>query len=245
MTKIESAISWMEKMANDDTHGYDQIHRQGPDYDCSSAVINAWEQAGVKVKEAGASYTENMLEAFIKCGFKDITSQINLATGKGLKRGDVLLKKGSGSKHTAMYCGNGKEVEASINEKGTATGGKTGDQTGKEFLIRSYRNYPWNYVLRFQESADIKTEDKTQIKPGNYKEKGHEKGTKLKVTASNLMMRTDATTGVSGKILDILPKNSTVLWYGYYRVNTKGEKWLYVQNPKNRKTGYCHSGYLA
>ena len=45
----------------------------------------------------------------------------------------------------------GKEVEASINEKGlTAHGGKPGDQTGKEFLIRSYRNYPWNCVLRYR-----------------------------------------------------------------------------------------------
>ena len=47
-----------------------------------------------------------------------------------------------------MYCGNGKEVEASINEKGRAHGGKPGDQTGKEFLIRDYRNYPWTHVLR-------------------------------------------------------------------------------------------------
>ena len=58
-----------------------------------------------------------------------------------------------------MYCGNGKEVEASINEKGKATGGKPGDQTGKEFLIRSYRNYPWNRVLRYstvETSSDSK-----------------------------------------------------------------------------------------
>jgi len=59
----------------------------------------------------------------------------------------VLLNE---AHHVAMYCGNGKEVEASINEKGTAHGGKPGDQTGKEFLIRSYRNYPWNCVLRYR-----------------------------------------------------------------------------------------------
>lgn len=41
------------------------------------------------------------------------------------------------------------ETEASINEKGTAHGGQPGDQTGKEFLIRSYRNYPWNCILRY------------------------------------------------------------------------------------------------
>ena len=63
-----------------------------------------------------------------------------------MKRGDVLLNT---VHHTAMFCGNGKEVEASINEKGTATGGTPGDQTGREFLIRSYRNYPWNIILRY------------------------------------------------------------------------------------------------
>lgn len=145
---IESAVSWMEKMANDSTHGYDQTYRWGEkgDYDCSAAVITAFEQAGVPVKSKGATYTGNMLGVFKACGFQDVTNKITLATGAGLQRGDVLLNT---AHHTAMYCGDGKEVEASINEKGTATGGKPGDQTGKEFLIRSYRNYPWTHVLRY------------------------------------------------------------------------------------------------
>ena len=143
-------------MAADNSHGYDQIYRWGQkgDYDCSAAVISAWQQAGVKVRDAGATYTGNMLNAFLKCGFIDVTKSINLATGSGLKRGDVLLNT---SHHTAMYCGNGREVEASINEKGTATGGTPGDQTGREFLVRSYRNYPWNHVLRYNEPAAQKT----------------------------------------------------------------------------------------
>lgn len=149
----EEAIEWMEALANDNSHGYDQAYRWGQkgDYDCSSAIIKAWEQAGVPVKsKGGATYTGNMRSAFLKCGFKDVTSKVNLSTGSGLKRSDVLLNS---VHHTAMYCGDGKEVEASINEKGRATGGTPGDQTGKEVLIRSYRNYPWNYVLRY-ESTD-------------------------------------------------------------------------------------------
>lgn len=147
-TIIESAVCWMEKMAKDSSHGYDQTYRWGEkgDYDCSAAVITAYEQAGVPVKSKGATYTGNMLGVFKACGFSDVTSKINLATGAGLERGDVLLNT---VHHTALFCGNGKEVEASINEKGTATGGKPGDQTGKEFLIRSYRNYPWTHVLRY------------------------------------------------------------------------------------------------
>ena len=152
MSKIESAISWMENTARNNRHGYDQRYRWGEngDYDCSSAVITAWQSAGVPVKIKGATYTGNMKNVFLKCGFKDITSSINLSTGAGLKRGDVLLNT---SHHTAMYCGNGLEVEASINERGTAVGGAPGDQTGREFLIRGYRNYPWNCVLRYVEST--------------------------------------------------------------------------------------------
>lgn len=148
MSKIESAIQFMEDTARDNSHGYCQTHRWGKDgdYDCSALVITAWERAGVKVKTAGATYTGNMYSVFTKKGFKDVTSSVNLATGAGLRRGDVLLND---NHHTAMYCGNGKEVEASINEKGTATGGKPGDQTGREILIRSYRNYPWKHVLRY------------------------------------------------------------------------------------------------
>ena len=37
---------------------------------------------------------------------------------------------------------------ASIDENGSATGGRGGDQTGKEVVIRSWYNKPWNVVLR-------------------------------------------------------------------------------------------------
>lgn len=146
--RIDKAITWMEETAKDDRHGYCQDHRWGEDgdYDCSSAVITAWEQAGVPVKSKGATYTGNMLSVFKANGFVDVTAQVNRSTGAGLVRGDVLLNT---VHHTAMYCGDGKEVEASINEKGTAHGGTPGDQTGKEFLIRTYRNYPWTNVLRY------------------------------------------------------------------------------------------------
>lgn len=147
--KIEKATVWMEDLANDNSHGYDQIYRWGEkgDYDCSSAVITAWENSGVPVKsKGGATYTGNMRSAFLNYGFKNVTSSINLSTGDGLQRGDVLLND---VHHVAMYVGNGKEVEASINEKGGATGGQPGDQTGQEIKIRSYRNYPWNIILRY------------------------------------------------------------------------------------------------
>lgn len=159
MSKVENAITWAEKIANDDAHGYDQKNRWGKDYDCSGLVISAWEQAGVKVKTAGATYTGNMYSKFKKCGFKDVTSKVNVKTQLGLKRGDVLLTP---NKHCAMYCGDGKLVHASINEKGKVTGGVTGDQTGKEICVRVYYNKPWKYVLRYEETAST-TNDLTQV----------------------------------------------------------------------------------
>ena len=162
MSKIEKAVQQMEAWARDDSHGYDQTYRWGQrgDFDCSAAVIQACENAGIPVKSKGATYTGNMLAAFKKCGFVDVTSKVNRSTGAGLLRGDVLLNT---SHHTAMYCGNGKEVEASINEKGTATGGKHGDQTGKEFLIRSYRNYPWTNVLRYAAESQASGSGKKDV----------------------------------------------------------------------------------
>lgn len=151
MSKTEKAIAQMEAWAADNDHGYDQADRWGPDYDCSSAVISAWELAGVPVKSKGATYTGNMRGVFLRCGFADATRSVNLSNGEGLRRGDVLLNI---RHHTAMYCGNGQEVEAGINELGTVSGGQTGDQTGREFLVRPYRNYPWDCVLRYTGEAE-------------------------------------------------------------------------------------------
>lgn len=140
---IEKACDWAINIAIDNSHGYDQIHRQGPDYDCSSLVINAYENAGVKVKEAGATYTANMRAAFIKCGFR----AIKYTKGMELLRGDVVLNE---KHHTLLYLGNNKMVQASSNENGGIYGGAPGDQTGREIYIGNFYEYSkgWDYVLR-------------------------------------------------------------------------------------------------
>ena len=56
MSKTQKALQWMLDIAADNSHGYSQVNRWGPDYDCSSMVIQAWENAGVPVKSAGATY---------------------------------------------------------------------------------------------------------------------------------------------------------------------------------------------
>lgn len=144
---IEKAVQGAISIANDNSHGYDQGSRWGnPDYDCSSLLITVWQNAGVPVKTNGATYTGNMYSVFTSCGFRDVTNTIYLSNGSGLQRGDVLLNHVS---HTAMYIGDGQVVQASQNEFGGITGGKPGDQTGREIWVTGYYNYPWDCVLRY------------------------------------------------------------------------------------------------
>lgn len=147
MSKALEVVSLSRQWAADPAHGYDQEHRDGPDYDCSSLLNNLWEAVGVHVMAAGATYTGNMLPAYLKCGFvrADVDAD-DLSIGAGLMPGDVLLNELS---HAALYIGNGRIIQASINELGTTTGGKTGDQTGTEICERGYYNYPWSVVLRY------------------------------------------------------------------------------------------------
>ena len=154
MTIPEKAVEWALSIANDNSHGYSQENRWGPDYDCSSFVISAYEQAGVPVKEAGASYTGNMKNAFRACGFQV------LPAGSPLKVGDVLLNE---QYHTVMAIGNGQVVAARRNEDGFA-----GDGTGREITTQNYYYYPnggWDCILRYagSETAPDKTPESSTV----------------------------------------------------------------------------------
>lgn len=151
MNKIGAAVELARCMAADEKHGYDQSHRWGPDYDCSSLLITVWEQAGVPVRTGGATYTGNMREVFLRCGFADVTREVSLGDGRGLAAGDVLLNHRN---HTAMMVDKYNLVQARINELGTVTGGQTGDQNGGEIAVRSYYNYPWDCVLRLPDGIE-------------------------------------------------------------------------------------------
>lgn len=148
MTKSDRAVQIALEIARDNKHGYSQESRWGQDYDCSSFVITAWEDAGVPVKTNGATYTGNMRGAFLRSGFVDVTSEVNLKTGGMLKAGDVLLNN---RYHTALYVGGGNLVQASSNYDG-----KPGDSSGNEIRERGYYNYPWDCVLRFGDTPAAK-----------------------------------------------------------------------------------------
>lgn len=161
MSVIDNAVSWARRIAADDSHGYDQTHRQGPDYDCSSFVIAAYKQAGVQLK---CTYTGNMRADMLRHGFTDVTGSVDRGSGAGMQPGDVLLHERN---HTAMYIGNGRLVQASINERGTTTGGQTGDQTGREIWERGYYNYPWDCVLRYVGSGGTSSPATPGVKETN------------------------------------------------------------------------------
>ena len=150
MTIPEKAVEFAVSVANDNSHGYDQANRWGPDYDCSSLVISAYKAAGVPL---ASTYTGNMWRDFLDHGFT-VPPGVDLATGAGLQPGDVLLNEKS---HTALYIGNGKIVNAGGNEFGGVTGGQAGDQTGREIAIVPYYNFPWDVVLRYAEKTNDNT----------------------------------------------------------------------------------------
>jgi len=223
MTKVEKAVDYMKKIAADSKHGYSQVSRWGnpdtwSDYDCSSLVISAYQAAGIPVKDKGATYTGNMYNAFTACGFKDVTSKINLATGKGLIAGDVLLNH---QDHTAMMISTTQLAQASIDENGGIMGGKVGDQTGYEIHTRGYYNYPWNAVLRYPEAA--KPAEKVLDK------KGYKKG--------------QATIGVLAfKQLIILAKAKKLITQGVNNDNKFGEGTEKAVNLLLKKWGYKQNG---
>lgn len=135
---INKAVDWAIGIANDNTHGYSQSNRMGPDYDCSSLVGHALNYGGFNVSKS--STTRNLFAQLKVNGF--------VTCSKPWKKGDIHLKEGH---HVVMSIDENRIVHASINENGKTTGGKTGDQTGKEICIRSYYDYKggWDYHLRY------------------------------------------------------------------------------------------------
>lgn len=143
---VENYVLWAIDIANDDSHGYSQPNRwSGIDYDCSTFVITALHQAGFNIELDG--YTETMVTQLPNAGFTDVTSQIDMPTGDGLIRGDILLNRAT---HTAIYIGGGQMVDARIDENGGIEGLTQGDQTGEEIMVHAYNNHPWTHIFRYE-----------------------------------------------------------------------------------------------
>ena len=151
MTAAACAYDWAVGIANDSRHGYSQESRWGTpgtisDFDCSSLVISAYEQAGVPLKSKGATYTGNLREVALSCGFEDVTKKVNLNTGAGLLKGDILMYHKSGPiGHTALASGDGRIVHA----RGQSYGSPVPGDQGSEIAVTAYYRGSWTTVLRY------------------------------------------------------------------------------------------------
>lgn len=157
-----------------DWHGYDQHARWGDgegvcsvtvdgktyvveqgDRDCSSSVIECWRAAlrgtPYEGRLNGATYTGNMRSVFVASGLFEWKPMSFIA-----QRGDIYLNEVN---HTAMCQTPNPDTlsEFGINEKGTITGGRVGDQTGYESRVRAYYDYPWDGILHYNGKADTAT----------------------------------------------------------------------------------------
>lgn len=146
MPNIKTAVNFIVKIANDDSHGYDQEKRNSPDYDCSSLVATALWEAGFRVSPY--SWTGNLQVQLRACGFIDCKTP--------WKAGDIHLNE---KHHVCMSINETQIAQASINENGTVTGGVSGDQTGKEICIRDYYEYRygWDVHLRYAGTSPQKS----------------------------------------------------------------------------------------
>ena len=202
---IEKAVKWMEKTAADNSHGYDQSNRLGPDYDCSSFCSQGLIEGGFDI--AKGSTTSTLYPQLIKNGFKECT--------KPWKRGDIHLSVGH---HVVTSTDANNIVHASINEKGTTTGGKTGDQTGKEICVRSYYEHPsgWTYHLRYGEETTAE-KSTTASSSSKYYDKYTGSSNSL---VDGLKAVGEKDTGVAHR-LKIAQKNGIKFYKGSAEQNTK------------------------
>jgi len=237
-TAIEKAV-WLCKEIADGNYGYSQPHRNGEygrepsDFDCSSLVTYCWQSAGVPVRDKGASTTSNMYKPFIACGFKDITSQINLETGKGLRAGDVLLYPYDGEYgHTEMMLNSSTICGARRDENGKDgwEGSQPGDQTGHEIEYGPYYNFGpgWRFVLRYEaEGGDADRFEAVLTST---------KGTIVWSTGAGPKTRQCPYLEVTKKELGFAPKVICVQQQGEILANSqwiRGQAHMYVANYEN------------
>lgn len=163
----EAAALCMEHLVDHDWHGYTQgwgrwgdgegtcpvstpigtCYVQQGDRDCSSAVISAYEAAGIDC--GGATYTGNMKSCMLSTGnFRAhrMSDGYNCDDGYIAQRGDCYLNE---INHTSMCISAYPDMlaEFSINEWGGITGGAVGDQTGWESHRNAFYGFPWDWCL--------------------------------------------------------------------------------------------------
>lgn len=216
-TPLESAIKWAVDTANDDTHGYSQSNRWGPDYDCSSFVISALKAGGIDTGEATS--TSTMKVNLMAHGFTWIpwTS----GTKASLQRGDILLKE---SQHSDLYLGDNQIVAAHTDRGNPAAG----DQTGTEISVSAYYDMKYDGVLRYTDAVIPVTD--------NCNCSADYAGTYVVTTAADpLNMRSGHSS--TSKLITTIPRLSIV------SVSKADGTWAHVS--WNGYNGFCNMQFLT
>ena len=192
MLDLNKVVNFAVNIANDDSHGYSQIHRYGPDYDCSSLVTAALIAGGADIPKTLTTYT--MLPYLLKIGYKSVSVG-------NVQAGDIFLSV----KHHVVIAINDKQiVTASIDENGTIIGKRPGDQTGREIYIRNFYtpSYGWDYHLRFTGSGEVVIKPKGDV--CNVELKVLKKGMKdPEVGTVQILLKAKGYKGKDGKVLQI------------------------------------------
>ena len=137
---IDRAVDWAVGIANDNSHGYTN-GKWGPEYSCISLIMKAFTAAGL---DLGKCNIDKLPDRLIARGFKDVTAEVNLASGQGLAKGDILWYVNEDKHgHTEMYIGSGQMVGARGD-----TDGKPGDSKGDEISVVNYQDLGWQRVFR-------------------------------------------------------------------------------------------------
>ena len=143
-SKVEAMLKWALATAADDSHGYSQSSRYGPNYDCTSFVSTALMKGGFELE--GYLNTHTLVSELPKLGFTcyrrgEVEPQ----------RGDILVQVGV---HAEISMGNGECVAAHMDYDGCS-----GDRSGHEIEYRDAHNYlgcpfcsekRYDYVLRYK-----------------------------------------------------------------------------------------------
>ncbi|WP_074573294.1 NlpC/P60 family protein [Selenomonas ruminantium] len=167
---MEKAIEWAMGIAADNRHGYSQGKenatasrpytgsREGPDYDCSSLIYHALDQAGFPVIAAWqknpaywSRYQGKQLTGDADTLWTDLQKLGGFqkypwyAVKNSLQRGDILCNPGY---HIAIYVGNGWTVEARGVNNPIGGDWRTGDQGGEIDCYSAYGR-GWTEVYRY------------------------------------------------------------------------------------------------
>lgn len=213
--------------ASADTFGFDCV--------CLIKAI-LWGWNGDKSKtNGGAQYGSN--------GVKDVNADgmINLCTGvstdfSNVEIGEALWCKG----HIGVYIGNGLAIEStpSWNNKVQITAVKNiGTKSG--YNARVWTKHGKLPYIKYDVKAST-PKPSTSSKVDYAQKMDKNIGGNYTVTA-NLHIRSGAST--SKKSLGVLQKGTVVTNFGYYSVDNKGTKWLFVRTS-NKLEGFCSSNYL-